>query len=271
MLPACGKSAVVPVMAVGKVGGGLTSHVHATPRGAQVCAYKAALEANAQQSKTPTSEQCAKASTSDALWRRSVIVLAAYGESLEALGNRGEPEATGKLEAELTGVRETVWITVDDAKEKAARDAVAQLVTQMNGRTSKTDIEQAVNDAAPHVKTLCDGLNAYFQTQLTDLADLQKQIEEKRASPTTRRCAMLDTRAICVADSATDRISYANALGDLASLEASHQYARDSIAGFCGAFGALADAAANGKVSDKATYDAVVQAARKAVGKPKAK
>jgi len=265
LIPACSKGPTVTVVAVGKVGSGLTAHAGAVPQGAVVCAYKRALEDPRSKDKTTVAEACKEAATSDELWQRSMGVLAAYSENIAEIASGTDPGTTGRLEAELTGIRGPNWIEVG-GDEKGAREAVTQLVGQLAGRNDKSDLKEAVKIAAPHVKTICSGLNAYLERQKRDLADLQKDIEDKRTAPTTRRCAMLDNRSICVSDSVSDSIGYANALGDLAVLEDRHANAQTAMKGFCAAHEKLAEAAENNNLRDEKTYQAIVDAVRAATG-----
>ena len=263
MMPACGGAATSGV-AVGKVGRDLSARADSVPQGAEVCALQAALAAPAAGAEKPMSEACDKALTSDQLWRRSMIVLAAYSETLETMASDTSSDTTGQLEAALTGVRGVDWIQVEDGPEKAARNAAAQLVNQMGTNTSEGDLEKAVKDAAPHVKTLCDGLTAYLDTQTQSLADIQKEAEKKRTTRNDRRCGSLDNRSICVSESVLDRIVYANVLGHGATLESNHWEARNAVASFCAAHRKLEEASANGELSAEKTYVAVIDAVKSA-------
>ncbi len=262
-VPGCAKGPAVPVVAVGKVGSGLSSYAADVPQGAAVCAYKRALEDPRSKEKDAVTEACKDASRSDELWRRTMGVLSAYGQNISEIASGSEPGTTGRLEAELSGVRGPNWIEVG-GDEKAARDAVTQLVGQLASREDKTDLKEAVKIAAPHVKTICTGLDAYLERQKRDLLDLQKQIEEKRVAPTTRRCAMMDNRSVCVSDSVTDSLGYANVLGHVSVLESRHAQAQTSMKAFCAAHGTLAEAAESGDIKDDKTYQAIVDAVRAA-------
>lgn len=260
---ACG-GAVNSGVAVGKVGDNVASHTDAAPQGAEVCAVKEAMEANPRggAEKAAWSEECTKARKRDQLWRRAMIVLAAHGDTLESLAV-GEEDNPGHLEGALTSVKGKDWIDVED-EDKPARDAVAQLVDQMSKHNSDTDLEQAVKDAAPHVNKICDGLKRYLEEQATSLGELQKEIEKKRAMPNEKRCGSTNGQTLCVNDTSTDRVIYANAAAQLAVLENTHADARDDVAGFCAAHKKLEDAAKNGSLDDDATYTAVVQAVKSA-------
>lgn len=261
LMPACGGAAASGV-AVGKVGRGLAGHAQAVPEGGEVCSVQEALAAPPSAVEKPTSEACLKAQKSDQLWRRSMIVLAAYGDTLETLASDASTDTTGQLEAAQTGVNGVDWIDVEDGPEKAARTAVGQLVEQMRTNASEGDLEKAVQDAAPHVNVVCDGLVPYLDAQARGFSDLQKDAEKKRLSRSDRRCGSLDTRSICVSESTADHLVYANAMGNLAALERSHVEAREAVAGFCAAHKKLAAAAADGRLSDSETYTEVVDAVK---------
>lgn len=261
LMPACG-GAVASGVAVGKVGHGLSEHSQAVPEGAEICTVQEALAAPIGAGEKPPSEACLKAQKSDQLWRRSIAVLAAYGDMLETLASGAGSDTTGQLEAAQTGVRGVDWIEVEDGKEKAVRTAVAQLVDQMSKNAFEGDLEKAVQGAAPHVNTVCDGLVPYLEAQERSLSELRKEAEKKRLARTDRRCGTLDNRSVCVSDSTADQIVYANAMGSLAALERSHGQARDAVAGFCAAHKKLEAAAAEGRVSDDETYTQVVEAVR---------
>ena len=260
---ACAKGPVVPVVAVGKVGSGLSSYAGDVPQGATLCAYKRALDDPHAKDKTPFAAACQDVSKSDLLWQRSMTVLAAYGDNVAEIASGSEPETTGRLEAALSGVEGENWVEVG-GDEKAARDAVTKLVEQLGGRNDKTDLKEAVSAAAPHVKTVCTGLDAFLERQKRDASDLHKQIEEKRTSPTTRRCAMLDGRSVCVSDSAIDSLGYAETLSHVALLEARHEQAQRSVKAFCAAHAKLAEAAEAGNLKDEKTYQSIVDAVRTA-------
>jgi hypothetical protein len=260
-LPACG-GAVTSGVVVGKVGEGLSAHAHAAPQGAAVCALQEALAAPAAGAEKPTSETCAKAAKSDQLWHRAMLVLAAYGETLETLASGEGTDTTGQLEAAETGVRGNDWIDVDSAPEQSARTAVSQLVTQMSTNSAKGDLAATVKAAAPHVKTLCDGLTSYLETQARSLADIERDAEKRRAARTERRCGALDTRPVCVGDSMVDRMVYGGAFGQMATLETSHLEAHDAVAGFCAAHIKLDAAATAGNLSKDQTYRDVVEAVK---------
>lgn len=258
---ACG-GAATPGLAVGRVGRGLAAHADSVPRGAQVCALRDALAAQQGGPEKPLAEVCAKATKSDELWHRSMIVLGAHAETLAVIASGKSDADTGKLEAALTGVHSPDWVDVDELPERNARAAVVQLVDQMNANASKGDLGKAVADAAPHVKTLCDGLVPYLDAQRQGLEDAQKEAEKRRVARTDRRCTSIDNRPVCVPDSASDRVVYASAYGELAGLARAHSAARDAVAAFCAAHKKLEEAAGAGRAGDDATYPEVVEAVK---------
>lgn len=261
LVPACG-GAVASGVATGRIGQDVSAHAQAAPQGAEVCALKDALAAPAAGPDKPTSDTCSKAVKSDALWRRAMVVLGAYSETLDGLAAGAKAETTGPLEAALTGVRGSDWIEVEDGPEKAAREAVAQLVEQIKSNASQGDLEKVVKAAGPQVKVICDGLDPYLDTQARALADIQKEIEKRRTTRNDRRCGMLDTRSVCVSESVVDRVVYANAFGRLAALENSHLDARRAVAGFCAAHAKLVSAADKGELGDEKTYFEIVEAVK---------
>jgi hypothetical protein len=262
MTPACG-GAVQSGVAVGKVGEGLSGDAHAAPQGAEVCALQEALSAPTPgAAEKPTSESCAKAAKSDQLWHRALMVLGAYGEALEAMASGEGGSMAGQLEAAQTGVHGADWVDVDSAPEQAARTAVSTLVTQLSTNQSKGDLAATVKAAAPSVKTLCDGLTSYLETQAHSLADIEKEAEKRRAARTERRCGALDTRPVCVGDSMVDRLVYASAFGRIATLESAHLEAHDDVAGFCAAHLKLEAAANAGTLSKDQPYLDVVDAVK---------
>jgi hypothetical protein len=261
LLPACASRSVASGAAVGKVGAGLSLHSRVVPRGAEVCAMEDALSGSTPGTPDkPMSETCAKAANSDLLWRRVMTVLSAYSQKLEALANGAKPETAGQLEATLTGVRGEDWIDAEPGQEQQARDAAAKLVAQMTAKEDKSDFDKTVQDAAPHVKTMCDGLRAYLAAEATKFGDIRKEVEKKHAAKTDRRCATLDSRTICVSESVIDRLVYANVFADLAIQEANHLDARDDVASFCAAHAKLASAAADGNTNKDETYTGIIDA-----------
>ena len=259
---ACGSSVVTSGAAVGKVGEELSSHAQTVPRGGEVCALKDALAAQPGAAEKPASEACNKQLANDQLWRRSMIVLGAYGETLDTIASGDGSETTGKLEAARTGIHGKDWIQVEGEKEQAARDAAAQLVTQMSAPGEKDDLEKAIKDAAPHVKVLCEGLDGYLDEQSRGLNEVRTEVDKRRAARSDRRCTTVDGKTICVGESASDRIVFAHAAGQLSMLELSHMEARDAVTGFCAAHKKLEEAAAKGSLSEDATYVAVLDAVK---------
>jgi hypothetical protein len=261
---ACGGGTIRSGAAVGTIGRGLQAHAHSVPRGAHVCALRAAVDVPAfsHEKPKPMSETCGNDLRSDALWQRAIVVLSAHAAKLDAVASDTDSKTAGQLEAALTGVGGGDSIEVQGASETAARDAITQLVSQMNTQAPKRDLGQLVQDAAAPVKTLCDGLGAYFDAQIQALGELQAQIEEKQASRANRRCGTLDKRTICVSNSTADYLVYANTFGQVAALQSSHLEGRVAIARFCAAHAKLEEAAANGQVSAEQTYGQIIEAVR---------
>ena len=249
-------------VAFGKIGSGLSADARSVPRGAELCAYQDALATPTPGAvDKPTRETCAKSLQSDALWQRAMLVLGAYSAKVEALGSGANAETAGVMEGALTHVNDASSVRADGAQEEAARDAIVQLATQLESNTSKGDLGQTVKDAAPHVKTLCDGLGGYFDAQIKIAGDAGTDIEKKRSTKADRRCAQIDGKSVCVAESVLDRMSYASAFADLHSIESSHQGARETLSSFCAAHEKLASAAQNGDLSKDQTWKDVVDAA----------
>jgi len=260
VVTACGAPAVRSGMGVGSVGRGLGVHAGAAPQGAQVCLWQDSLGPQPVGLEKSMGDTCSKALKSDALWRRAMLVMALYGERLESVASGADADTTGKLEAALSGISGPDW---SDADDQASRDAVTNLVNQMSAATdSKTDLSKIVQDAAPPVKTLCDGLASYLDAQAQSLSTIQKDVYKKRMSRQIRRCGMLDKQTVCVQDSVVDRMVYADVFGQVVALENSTLEARDSAARFCAAHEKLAAAAANGQLSKKQTYFDVVEAVK---------
>jgi hypothetical protein len=267
-LPACG-GAVGAGSAVGKVGQDLSARAQTVPQGAGACAMKEALAAQPGGAEKSLDETCSKPIASDQLWRKSIVVLAAHGATLDSVASGGSGDTAGQVEAAGTGVNGKDWIQVESSEQPAA-DAVAALVEQMSSNAAKDDLEKRVQDAAPHVKTICEGLTAYLDQQASALADMAKEVEKKRVSKSDRRCTMLDNKSICVGDSATDRAVYARAYGEMATAASNHVDARNAVAGFCASHRKLEDAAANGTLDDDATFSEVVAAVKAAQKAPPA-
>lgn len=264
IVPSCAKGPARPVVAVGNLGSGLATQADAVPQGAAVCAYRRALEDPRSKDTASLRDACKDAINSDELWSRAMIVLGAYADNLSELGSRTDPETTGHIAAHMSGVKGANWIEVG-GDEKAARDAVTKLVEQLAAREEKTDLQEAVKLAAPQVKTICTGIDAYFEKQKRELQDLQQKLEEARKSPTTRRCTLVDGRSFCVADSVVDAVSYADALAYMAVLQRQHERASRSTKGFCVGHAKLAEAAERGDAVDEKTYGEVLEAVRTGV------
>ena len=249
--------------AVASIGRGLSTHADAVPQGAQACALHEAISTRPHgAADKPLSESCAKAVNSDLLWRRAMVVLAAYSQKLEAVASGANPETSGQLEAALTGVRGGDWIDAEPGQEQTARDAVAKLVEQMATRSEKADLDKTIKDAAPHVKTVCTGLGAYLDEQVKKFEEVRTELEKKRAARSDRRCATIDTRTICVSESVLDRVVYAISFGDLVQQESNHLDARDNVAMFCAAHAKLESAAGSGTTGKDETYATIVDAVK---------
>lgn len=262
-IPACGGAAATGA-ATGKIGRDVSARAQAVPQGAEVCAFKDALATQTGAPDKPLADTCGKAQKSDRLWQRSMIVLGAYADTLDALASGADAETTGPMEAAMTGVQGLDWVEVEDGKEKAAREAVSEIVKQMRTNTAEGKLDKAVKDAGPHVATVCDGLVPYLEAQAQALAEIQKDLEKKRTARQDRRCGTVDARNVCVSESVIDRGFYANAFGHLAMLESSHEEARQAVAGFCAAHRKLVEAAEKGELSSQKTYLDVVDAVRSA-------
>ncbi|HEY4121255.1 MAG TPA: hypothetical protein VGM56_25495 [Byssovorax sp.] len=260
-LVGCG-GAIASGAAVGKVGRDLGAHAQAAPQGAEVCALKEALAASPGGTEKAMSEACTKQLAKDELWRRTIVVLGAYGETLDqvASGNRGDN--TGKLEAARTGVQGNSWIQVEGGPETAARDAAGQLVELLSTKGGSDDAEGLVKEAAPHVKTICQGLVPYLDEQARAFGDVEKEIEKRRAAKSDHRCTTFENKSICVGESASDRVIYGEAFGQLVLAEHNHAETRGAVAGFCAAHERLADAASKGNLGDSATFKDVLDAVR---------
>lgn len=260
----CGGGAPPPAAAVGQLGGDLSARAHAVPQGAELCALSEAVDKPPGKAGASVTEPCADEVESDELWRRSLVVLSAYGAHLEALAKDEDPEISGRLRAALTGIRGPNWIDVEDNEQKAARTAAADLVRQLDEATSDSDLEGTVQAAAPHVEKVCDGLIAYLAAQTASAAELRAELLAKEKAPASRRCAMVDNRPICMADNVVDHLVYASEFGRLASLEAGHRDAGNAVAAFCAAHAKLDEAAAAGTLSDDTTR-AVIDEIRRAI------
>jgi hypothetical protein len=259
---ACG-GAVQSGVAVGRVGHGLSAHARSAPQGAEVCALQESLTALPGSEKA-MNDACGKAARSDLLWRRSMGVLAAYGQTLETLASGSGGEGAGKLEAALTGVGGADSMPAEGAAEQAARDGAVALVQQMSSGSAGGDLSRAIKDAAPHVKAICEGLTAYLDTTAKGFADVEKDAEKKRASRGDRRCGSVSGANVCVGESPIDRMVYGNVFAQAALMESAHLDTRDSVAGFCAAHRKAEQAAADGNLGKDKTYADVVDAVKAA-------
>lgn len=261
-LVGCG-GAVTSGAAVGNAGQALVGHAQGAPQGAEVCALQDAFgPPSPTGTEKPVSASCAKQLKSDQLWRRALRVLGSYGASLAHVSTTKSSEGVGQLEAAATGIRGPESIEADEASDKAARDAVVALVKQLGANTAKGDPAKIVNEAAPHVKTICDGLGAYLETQTKGLGEVVKEIEKKRAARTERRCGALDSKTICVSETSVDRAEYAATFSHVVLLEQNHVETYNAVSGFCSAHRKLEEAAAAGKLSKDSTYQEIVEAVR---------
>jgi hypothetical protein len=261
-VPACGGAAAGTAAA--KTGRDVSGRADTVPQGAEVCALKDALAAQSGGADKPLTDTCAKPLKSDQLWQRSMIVLGAYSGTLDALASGGDGKTTGEMEAALTGVQGSDWIEVEDGKEKAAKDAVTEIVKQMRTNTADGNLEKAVKDAGPHVRTVCDGLVPYLEEQAKAFGEVQKEVEKRRSKGQDKSCGMLGDRTVCVSESAVDRAVYADAFGRLVALERAHEEARQAAAGFCAAHAKLVAAAEKGELSSEKTYNDVLVAFKSA-------
>ena len=260
MTSACGAPAVRSGMGVGSVGRGLSLYAATAPQAAQTCLWQDSLGPQPVGLEKSMGETCSKAFKSDALWRRAILVMSLYGERIEAVASGAEVDTSGKLEAAQSGIAGADW---SDADDQAARDAVTALVNQMSAATdSRTDLSKIVQDAGPPIKTLCDGLATYLDSQSQNLSTIRKDVDKKRMSRAIRRCGMLEKQTVCVADSVVDRMVYADVYGQVVALENGTLEARDGVARFCAAHEKLVAAAASGQLSKKQTYFDVVEAVK---------
>ncbi len=260
----CGQQALTSGVAVGKMGNNLSSHAQDVPRGATVCMMKETMEAPPVPPDKAVSKECAEAGARDLLWQRAILALAAHADKMAALSSGAKPQTAGQLQAALTRVNGNAWVNVQGSSDQAARDAVTQLVTQVDTGSDRVDMDKLVKDAAPPVKTLCDGLGPYLDTQLEALVQIQRQLEKKRSAFAGRRCGMLDNRNVCVNESVLDRLGFASTFAQIAELETSHLEARDALNAFCAAHLKLEEAAQKGELDKDQTYLNVVEAVRSA-------
>jgi hypothetical protein len=264
----CG-GAVQSGVAVGRVGRGLGAQARTAPQGAEVCALQESLAALPGTEK-PMSEACGKAARSDLLWRRTMAVLAAYGQTLETLASGSGTVNAGKLEAALTGVGGGDSLAADGAAEQAARDGAVKLVQQMSSGSAGGDLSRAIKDAAPHVKAICEGLTTYLETTAKGFGEVEKEAEKKRASRGDRRCGSVSGANVCVGESPIDRMVYGNVFAQAGLLEATHLETRDSVASFCAAHRKAEQAANDGNLGKDQTYVDIVDAVKAAQRAPAA-
>jgi hypothetical protein len=257
---ACGGS-VASGVALGKIGRGLGDHASSAPQGGSLCLVQDALGAPGPEK--PMSEACSKALKSDRLWRRAMLALAAYGDTLETVAAGDASDTTGQIEAAGTGVNGADFMEVDSA-DTAARDAVVSLVAHFRDTAKNDDLAALIQGAAPHVKTLCNGLEPYLDGQARGWGDAQRETEKKRLAKVERRCGSIDGKSLCVSDSAGDRVVYATTMGDMAMLEHNAVEARVAVAGFCSAHLKLEGAAQAGTLDKDGTVADVVDALKNA-------
>ena len=261
----CG-GAVSSGVALGKVADNVGAQAASAPQGGELCLVKEGLATPANAAEKPMSEGCSNALKRDRMWRRAMLALAGYGDTVTELSSGEGDDHSGRAEAAATGIEGSDWVEVDSA-DSGARDAATALVTHVRDHAKDDDLEALVKGAAPHIKTLCDGLVPYLESQETGFADAQREVEKKRMAKIERRCGAIDNKTVCVGDSATDRVVYATTLGQLALAEGNAAEARAAVAGFCAAHVKLEEAAAAGNLKSDETTDAVISAiagARKA-------
>lgn len=259
---ACGKAAVGTGAAAGTVGRDLAGSATEVPRGAEVCAMQKALAAPTPGAEKPLRETCEDAATSEELWRRAMIVLGAYTARLEAMTAGADATSSGQLAAARTGVTGPTWIEVDDPAEVEARAAVAKLVELLERDEQKQDLDDTVKAAAPYVQTLCEGMDPYFDAQLGALAEIRRDVEKRQTNRSDRRCGMVDNRSFCVGESAQDRLDQGAIYGQVAALSRGYVDAKNALSRLCAAHAELAEAAENGRVKQRDTTAAMVDAVK---------
>jgi hypothetical protein len=269
IVTACGSSVVKSGTGVGNLGSALVVQVDSVAHGAEVCLLQDSLAPQSGGTEKPLTETCIKSQKNDLLYRRAIQTLSLYGQRLASAAAGEDAETAGKLESASAGVTGADW---SDAEDQATRDAVTQLVNQMNApsESSKLDLNKLLQDAAPPVKTLCSNLGTYLDAQLKELSAIRKDVDKKSQSRSIRRCGTYEGHNICVADTVVDRMVYAEVFARAAALENSNYDAKDSISRFCAAHEKLADAAQKDQLSKKETYAAVVEAV-KAIPREQAK
>ena len=135
-----------------------------------------------------------------------MLVLAAYGETLETVALGADADGAGQIrvrahrrEGQRLGSRSTAPPSRPPATPRRSSPS------QMCATGGKGDLAGFVKSAAPHVKTLCEGLTAYLEAQSKSLGDIEKEAEKKHGARSDRRCAQLDGRTMCVSESVVDR------------------------------------------------------------------
>jgi hypothetical protein len=257
----CANKATVPGAAVGDLGAGLAAHANSVPRGAEACALEEGFKRQAGDQK-----KCDAELARDQLWGTSLDVLGAYSRSLQSLAHGTDPAHTGKLEAELTLVREESFVDVEGEDEEAARKAAHEIVTQMQERDDDAKIESVIQEAAPRVQTLCDGLLAYLGEQEQRFAALNADIDTKlQASPGPPRCTNVGGQSVCVGNSVLDYLNAAEMKARLTDLTQDHEAARNSVAAFCVAHYTAAQDAEAGDLKGKESYAKLISAVHNAI------
>jgi len=177
-MTACGGGVVMSGVAAGRVGSSLSVEAQHAPRGGLVCGLREASMSVPAAAETKASEACQKAARSDELWREAMMVLAAHAERLGEIASGVKPEHAGRMSVAMTGVTGPDFAEPDGATEKAARDAVVELVKQIAG--SKSDLSKSITEASSPVKTLCDGIESYLTSQIEAVAEARSDLEKKR-------------------------------------------------------------------------------------------
>jgi hypothetical protein len=262
LAPACGGSVVRSGAGVGNVGQGLSVYADGASRTAELCLLGDSLGTQSGGAEKSLTDSCRKAQKEDLLWRRAMLTLSLYGQRLAWAAEGEDAETSGKLEGALSGVGGADW---SDADDQNSRDAVTQLVEQMNAAATsggKVDVNKLVIDAATPIKTLCATLGTHFEAQLRDLALARKDVDKKSMSRAIRRCATYETHTICVADTVVDRMVYSEVFARIVAMENSTYDAKDGVARFCAAHDKLAEAAQNNQLGKKETFAAIVNAVK---------
>ena len=255
----CANRATLPGAAVGDLGSSLATHADSVPRGAEACALEEGFKRQAGDQK-----KCAEEDDRDRLWGISLDVLGGYSRSLVALAQKTDPAHTGKLEAEMTLVRDENFVDVEGEDE--ARKATFELVTQMRERDDDAKLDSVIEAAAPSVQTLCDGLLAYLGTQEQRFIALSKDVDTKlQASPGPPRCTKVGGQSVCVGNSVLDYLNFAETKARLDTLTREHAAARNGVAAFCVAHYTVAEDAKAGSLKGKESYEKVLGAVHDAI------